>query len=201
MVKKLLGTVILSSFLTISGWAATPSPAVIATPPQPKWTELTVQQKTILSPLSSEWDAMEAYRRKKWLGIALRFSAMTPDGQRRVQGQMQEWTKLTPEQRQQAREKFQTVNQLPTEKKVELKQKWEEYSNLPEDERLKLKQQAAVKALPKSGHSATAGAQAMAPAVETVPNSSPAPTEESIKPAQPAANTAQPLIPDTAVRP
>ena len=52
-------------------------------PPQPKWTELTVQQKTILSPLSSEWDAMEAYRRKKWLGIALRFSAMTPDEQRR----------------------------------------------------------------------------------------------------------------------
>lgn len=164
MVKKRLVAVILSSLLTVTGWAATPNPSIIATPPQPKWKELTVQQKTVLAPLGGDWDAMEYYRRKKWLGIAVRFPAMTPDEQRRVQGQMQEWAKLTPEQRRLAREKFQTVNQLPTEKKQELKQKWEEYSNLPEEEKEKHKQQAIIKPIAKPGRTVAAGAAPSSPA-------------------------------------
>jgi len=151
MAKKFLATVALSIFLTVTGWAATPSPSLIATTPQPMWSELSVQQKIILAPLSDDWDSMESYRQKKWLGIVNRFSAMTPEEQRRVQGQMQEWGKLTSEQRQLARENFKTVNQLPLEKKQELKQKWEEYSNLPEDEKEKLKLQAASKPSTKPG--------------------------------------------------
>lgn len=151
MAKKHLAAVILSLFLTASGWAATPSPSLVATAPQPMWSELSVQQKIILAPLSDDWDSLESYRQKKWLGIVDRFSAMKPDEQRRVQGQMQEWGKLTSEQRQQARENFKTVNQLPAEKKQELKQKWEEYTNLPEDEKEKLKQQAASKPATKPG--------------------------------------------------
>ena len=151
MAKKHLAAVVLSAFLTITGWAATPSPSLIATTPQPMWSELTVPQKIILAPLSDDWDSMESYRQKKWLGIVNRFSAMTPEEQRRVQGQMQEWGKLTSEQRQLARENFKTVNQLPVEKKQELKQKWEEYSSLPEDEKEKLKLQAASKPPAKPG--------------------------------------------------
>lgn len=167
MVKKLLGAVILSSFLTVTGWAATPNPSVIATPPQPKWNELTIQQKTVLAPLGGDWDAMEYYRRKKWIGIAVRFPAMTPDEQRRVQSQMQEWGKLTPEQRRLAREKFQTVTQLPSEKKQELKQKWEEYSSLPEEEKEKHKQQANSKPIAKPGRPAAAGAPPPSPTAST----------------------------------
>ena len=151
MAKKYLAAVALSIFLTVSGWAATPSPSLVATTSQPMWSELTVPQKIILAPLSDDWDSMESYRQKKWLGIADRFSAMNPNEQRRVQGQMQEWGKLTPQQRQLARENFKTVNLLPAEKKQELKQKWEEYSNLPEDEKEKLKQQAASKPVTKPG--------------------------------------------------
>ena len=151
MAKKYLAAVALSIFLTVSGWAATPSPSLIATASQPMWSELSVQQKIILAPLSDDWDSMESFRQKKWLGIIDRFSAMTPAEQRRVQGQMQEWGKLTAEQRQLARENFKTVNQLPVEKKQELKQKWEEYSNLPVEEKEKLKQQAASKPPAKPG--------------------------------------------------
>jgi len=143
MAKKHFAAIILSIFLTAPGWTATSGPSLVATTPQPMWSELTIQQKIILAPLSDDWDSMESYRQKKWLGIAERFSAMAPDEQRRVQGQMQEWGKLTPEQRQLARENFKTINQLPAEKKQELKQKWEEYSSLPEEEKDKLKQQAA----------------------------------------------------------
>lgn len=160
MAKKLLTSVIalaISSLLSIQGWAATSNPTFVVTPPQPKWVELSTQQKTVLAPLAADWDSMEGYRRKKWIGIAQRFHAITGDEQVRIQRQMQEWAKLTPEQRRVAREKFQSVSQLPTEKKQELKQKWEEYSSLPEEERQKLQQQAVSLPQPKPGRPTAAG--------------------------------------------
>lgn len=199
MVKKLLVAVTLSSFLTATGWAATPSPAAIATPPQPRWNELTVQQKTVLAPLGGDWDAMEYHHRKKWLGITVRFPNMAPDEQRRIQGQMQEWAKLTPEQRRLAREKFQAVNQLPTEKKQALKQKWEEYASLPEEEKEKHKQQAASKAIAKPGRPAAAGVPNAVPvAPATVAAPSPA---SSLNATAPPTDAPQGVTTDTTPRP
>ena len=142
MAKTRLVAIVFCVLVATSGWAETPSPSLVATPPQPKWSELTVQQKIVLAPLADDWDSMEFYRQKKWLAIVVRFSGMTQNEQRRIQGQMQEWGKLTPEQRRLARENYKTAQQLPPEKKQELKQKWEEYSSLPEDEKERLKQQA-----------------------------------------------------------
>lgn len=158
MVTKYIVGIIFSSLIVISGWAAPSSPSLIATTPQPKWSELTVKQKIVLAPLSDDWDSLEYYRQKKWLSIVERFSTMMPEEQRRIQGQMQEWGKLTPAERQLARENFKTASQLPTEKKQELKQKWEEYINLSEDEKEKLKkqaQQATLKPVAKPGVPAT----------------------------------------------
>lgn len=155
MAKKQLAGLIITSILATSGWAETPSPSLVATPPQPIWSDLTVQQKIILAPLGSDWDSLENYRQKKWLGIAARFANMKPEEQRRIQAQMQEWGKLTPEERQLARENFKTANQLPAEKKQELVQKWEEYSSLPQDEKEKLKQQAASNPVSKPGRPAS----------------------------------------------
>lgn len=121
----------LASLITaIPGWAAPSNPALMATPPQPKWSDLSIPQRIVLAPLSDDWDAMENYRQKKWISIAARFSEMPPEEQRRIQVQMQSWDKLSPEERNAARENFKTANQLPTEKKQQLKQKWEEYSSL-----------------------------------------------------------------------
>lgn len=183
MVKKRLVGVVFGSLLTVAGWAATPNPSVIVTPPQPTWTELTVQQKTVLAPLAADWDALEYYRRKKWLGIAVRFPSMTPDEQRRVQRQMQEWTKLTPEQRRLAREKYQAVTQLSTEKKQELRQKWQEYSSLPAEEKEKHKQQASSNPARKSERPAAAAlspiASPAAPAPSTATVAAPASTPQA----------------------
>ena len=142
MAKSRLAGLILVLLFTTTGWAATPSPSLIVTPPQPKWSELTVQQKTVLAPLSDDWDSLEYHRQKRWLGIVSRFSSMTPKEQRRIQIRMQEWGKLTDDERQQARENYISAKQLPIEKKRELKKKWEEYSSLPAEERARLRERA-----------------------------------------------------------
>ena len=138
MAKSLLAGIVLICMFSSLGWAATPSPTLIATPPQPKWSELTVPQKAILAPLADDWDSFEYYRQKQWRGITARFPTMSSGEQSRIQKQMQEWGKLTPAQRQKARENFLSTAQLPAEKKEQLKQKWEEYSKLPPEEKARL---------------------------------------------------------------
>jgi hypothetical protein len=109
----------------------------------PKWIEISPQQKTILAPLSGEWDQMDATQRKKWLGIAQRFPSMKPEEQIRVQERMTEWVKLRPEERQSARSKYKDLKKAPPEKQAAVKQKWQEYETLPDDEKQRLKQQHA----------------------------------------------------------
>lgn len=142
MARSILAGLVFAFSLVTTGWAATPSPSLIVTPEQPKWSELTVQQRTVLAPLADDWDSLEYHRQKKWLGIAARFPELAPKEQRRIQIQMQEWGKLTDDERQEAREKFISTKQLPIEKKRELKKKWEEYSSLPEEERARLRERA-----------------------------------------------------------
>ena len=155
MAEKLRIAVILSSLVAATGWADVLSPSAIATPAQPQWGELTVEQKVILAPLGYDWDAMDYARQKKWLGITRRFFNMTPQEQRRIQEQMVVWGKLTPEQRRVARENFRTANKLPVEKQQQLRQKWEESSSLPAEEKERLKQLAARQLAPKPGQASS----------------------------------------------
>ncbi len=143
MAKKLSLALIFVALVPGGSFADVAGPAALVTPAQPQWSELTIEQRVILAPLSVDWDAMEFHRQKKWLGITRRFASMAPEEQRRIQAQMQAWGKLTPEQRRLARENFKTANKLPIEKKEALRQKWQEYSNLPPEEKEKLKEQAA----------------------------------------------------------
>ena len=75
MARRLLGGLILFLGVQTGAWAA-PTSAVIATPPQPAWEELQTEQRTVLSPLANEWDKLENFRRKKWLGIAERYPCL-----------------------------------------------------------------------------------------------------------------------------
>lgn len=154
MAKTRLAAIVFCCLLSTSGWAETTSPSLVVTPPQPKWSELTVRQKIVLAPLADDWDSLEYFRQKKWLSIVTRFAKMTPEEQRRIQAQMQEWGKLTAGQRQLARENFKTTSQLSAEEKQEFKKKWEEYVNLPDDEKEKFKQQAVSKPAPKPSRTA-----------------------------------------------
>lgn len=120
--------------------AEPPATAIIGTPPQPAWSQLNSQQKSVLSPLAKEWDNLENIRKKKWLGIADRYPSMKPDEQLRMQQRMRDWAVLTPEQRTRARDTFKDFNQLPPEQKQVVKQKWEAYANLPPEDQQKARE-------------------------------------------------------------
>lgn len=116
---------------------------------QPAWAQLSAQQQRALAPLATEWDAMETYRRKKWLGIAARYDAMKPDEQQRMQNRMRDWARLAPEERRQAREKYKTLQKVSPEQRDSLRQNWEDYKALPDAEKKRL-QAEAVRRPPKS---------------------------------------------------
>jgi hypothetical protein len=138
--RRLLGGIILCFALTSGVAAEPPTTAIIGTPPQPGWSQLNPQQKSILAPLASDWDTMENIRRKKWLGIADRYPGMKQDEQQRMQDRMREWAKLTPEQRAKVRSSYKDFNQLPPEQKQVVKQKWDAYTNLPPEQQQRLRE-------------------------------------------------------------
>lgn len=138
--------------LAVALWLAAPfSHAVITPPPlsQPSWGELSTEQKRILAPLSGDWDKMNGFHRKKWLGIAQRYQTLSPEEQARMQRRMTAWAKLTPDERKRARDQYKSLQKAPPEKKEAVKQKWEEYKVLPESEKARLKAEAAKKPSPR----------------------------------------------------
>jgi len=94
---------------------------------RPAWSELTPAQQKVLAPLSTEWDALDATRRKKWVAIADRYPKMKPQEQQRLQKNMTDWAKLSPAQRKAARDKYQTLKKLPPEKRREVAAQWKRY--------------------------------------------------------------------------
>jgi hypothetical protein len=156
--------------VAVALWVASPLGHAVVTPPlpQPSWAELSMEQKSILAPLAGEWDRMDGFRRKKWLGIAQRYPSLSPDEQARMQRRMTDWAKLTPEERKRAREKYQSLQKAPPEKKEAVKQKWEEYKELPESEKSRLNAEAARKPTPRPAPSKPAVAgKPTAPSVPT----------------------------------
>jgi hypothetical protein len=112
----------------------------------PKWSDLNVQQKQVLTPLQSEWDSLADAHRKKWLGIANRYPRMSAEEQGRVQIRMRQWAELTPEQRSNARERYRRLQNIPPEKREALKKKWQEYEKLPEAEKKRLEDNRSPRA-------------------------------------------------------
>ena len=158
--------------LAVALWLASPlGHACIVLPlSQPSWAELTVEQKRILAPLAPEWDKMEGFRRKKWIGIAQRYSSLSADEQARMQRRMTDWAKLTPDERKRARDKYKSLQKDPPEKKEAVKLKWQEYKQLPESEKTRLKAEAVQKPTPRPAPSKQAVA-AKSPAAPTGPSS------------------------------
>lgn len=145
---SILAGIALATALTLSSSA---DAAIVPVLKQPSWVELTPQQREILAPLATEWDKLEIYRRKKWLGIAQRYPGMSADEQQRLQERMKTWINLSAEDRKRAREQYKTLKKAPPEQRQVVNQKWQEYKNLPDADKEKLKQMAVRKPQPKSG--------------------------------------------------
>lgn len=137
---------------------------------QPTWTELTPEQKQVLAPLSGEWDMLESWRRKKWLGITQRYFGMHPEEQARIQRRMMDWVNLSPDERKAARERYKKMQKAPPEHLEAFKQKWNEYKQLPEEEKQKLTAEAAnAKPVPKSGRTVRPPVATTAPKTAVLP--------------------------------
>lgn len=169
---------------------AGPAYAILPQFDQPSWSALTPEQKAILAPLAKEWNEMDAFRRKKWLGIAQRYPAMSPAEQASMQRNMKEWARLAPEERKVAREKYKTLKKVAPAEQQAVRQKWEEYNALPQEERDKLKKQATPRQpLPKTpAKSATTRSGTGASPPATKPSRSP------LSPIKPPQST---LVPKT----
>ncbi|OQA34082.1 MAG: hypothetical protein BWY57_00768 [Betaproteobacteria bacterium ADurb.Bin341] len=169
MARRFLGLAALILFLVSPAWGLPPASAVVATPPQPAWKQLSSDQRRILAPLSKDWDQMEHFRRKKWLGIAARYPKMDPEAQQRIQKRMQQWAAMSPEQRAKVRSDYKAFSQLPPEKKAILQKKWQTYSKLPEEEKARLKRggKSAVKPKMAAPIEAGAAAKTVTPALDS----------------------------------
>ena len=99
---------------------------------QPEWIALTDEQKSVLTPLHDEWQTMDAFRRKKWIGIANRYAGMSEVEQASIQRNMKEWAKLSSDERKLAREQYRKLKKIEPEKRQAVKREWEEYSALPQ---------------------------------------------------------------------
>jgi hypothetical protein len=168
-----------------------PAYAVLPQLNQPSWSALTPEQKAILAPLAKEWNEMDAFRRKKWLGIAQRYPGMSPTEQASMQRNMKEWARLAPEERKAAREKYKTLKKAAPEERQAVRQKWEEYSALPQEERDRLKKEAAPRQAPPKTPAklSNTGQSAPAPGPATKPQRSP------LSPLKPPQSTLVPKAP------
>lgn len=161
--------------------------AVLPQLDQPRWAALTPEQKSILAPLAKEWDGLDAFRRKKWLGIAQRYPAMSPDEQAAMQRNMKQWAKLAPEERKAAREKYRTLKKVAPEERQAVRRKWEEYSALPQEERDRIKKEAPPRPPPK-----TPAKPPKADASTPLPGSGAKPPRSPLSPLKPPQS---PLVP------
>jgi hypothetical protein len=106
--------------------------------------DLSPQERSVLQPLSADWDAMSATRKKKWLELAQRYPKLAPEEQQRLSGRMAGWSRMSPDDRRAARDQFREIqgpqNARP-EAREQLKKQWDDYRNLPPEERTRLTQQ------------------------------------------------------------
>lgn len=144
--------------LAVALLMAAPLGHAVTVPPlsQPSWAELSAEQRRILAPLAAEWDRMEGFRRKKWLGIAQRYQSLSSDKQARIQRRMIDWSKLTPDERKRARDKYLALRKASPATKEAVELKWQEYKELPDSEKSRLKAEAAQKPPPRATRSGVA---------------------------------------------
>lgn len=113
--------------------------------------ELSPAERSILSPLAGEWDAMSAARKKKWRELAERYPRLTDEEKQRLTARMQGWARMSPEDRRAARDQFramQGADALRPEAREQLKQQWQRYRDLPPEERSRLLAQHGMTAQP-----------------------------------------------------
>jgi hypothetical protein len=110
--------IFLSGFLSlaVSGHAAADR--------APLWAELSIPERTALTPIAYDWDHLPAQQREKLLKVAKEFAKLTPTQQQIFYSRLQPWTRMTQAQRDAARENFKKLQELPKPEQTQIKRLW-----------------------------------------------------------------------------
>jgi len=90
----------------------------------PLWTELSIPERTALTPIAYDWDHLPAQQRQNLLKITKEFAKLTPTQQQIFYSRLQPWTRMTQAQRDAARDNFKKLQELPKPEQAQIKRLW-----------------------------------------------------------------------------
>lgn len=100
------------------------SHAQSATQGAPLWTELSIPERTALTPIAYDWDHLPVQQRLKLLKVVKEFAKLTPTQQQIFYARLRPWTRMTQAQRDAARDNFKKLQELPKPEQAEIKRLW-----------------------------------------------------------------------------
>lgn len=90
----------------------------------PLWAELSIPERTALTPIAYDWDHLPAQQRLKLLLVAKEFAKLSPTQQQIFYSRLQPWTRMTQAQRDAARDNFKKLQELPKPEQAQIKRLW-----------------------------------------------------------------------------
>jgi hypothetical protein len=90
----------------------------------PLWAELSIPERTALTPIAYDWDHLPVQQRQKLLKVVKEFAKLTPTQQQIFYSRLQPWTRMTQAQRDAARDNFKKLHELPQPEQTQIKRLW-----------------------------------------------------------------------------
>lgn len=90
----------------------------------PLWTQLSIPERTALTPIAYDWDHLPAQQRLKLLKVAKEFAKLSPTQQQIFYSRLQPWTRMSQAQRDAARDNFKKLQELPKPEQAQVKRLW-----------------------------------------------------------------------------
>ena len=90
----------------------------------PTWMQLSIPERTVLTPIAYDWDQLPADQRLKLLKVVKEFAKLTPTQQQIFYTRLKPWTQMTPAQRDAARDNFKKLQELPKSEQSQIKRLW-----------------------------------------------------------------------------
>ncbi len=90
----------------------------------PLWMQLSIPERTALTPIAYDWDHLPAEQRLRLLKVVKEFAKLTPTQQQIFYTRLKPWTQMTPAQRDAARDNFKKLQELPKSEQGQIKRLW-----------------------------------------------------------------------------
>ena len=87
------------------------------------WDSLGSPEKSVLAPLSGQWNSLPQDERTHLLGAAKHYPKMSPTEQEKFRARLPQWGKLDPASRKAARENYDKIKNLPTDQQQKILEK------------------------------------------------------------------------------